>query len=180
MPLTSEEIPWGVAEPCRSWGPLCVPGFGGSRATVIANGDAGPLLATTQYGMGDFIYHGAIQPLIGHGGYDSGLYAYLIFRNAIEWAFDAANLPIVKLSPWRYEYDAAFIVRHDFENIRQVHPFHGKLGLVRTFARHQGRLLLLHGRAPGGNDGRRKDVPLPDCGGPSPITGRRSGRTTAG
>ena len=23
---------------------------------------------------------------------------------------------IVKLSPWRYPYDAAFVVRHDFEN----------------------------------------------------------------
>ena len=37
------------------------------------------------------------------------MYAYLIYRHAIEWAFEAANLPIIKLSPWRYEYDAAFI-----------------------------------------------------------------------
>ena len=36
--------------------------------------------------------------------------------HAIEWAFEAANIPIIKLSPWPYEYDAAFIVRHDFEN----------------------------------------------------------------
>ncbi len=44
------------------------------------------------------------------------MYAYLIYRRAIEWAFEDANLPIVKLSPWRYEYDAGFTIRHDLEN----------------------------------------------------------------
>src|SRR5208282_3081547 len=46
-----------------------------------------------------------------------GMYAYSIFRNAIEWAFQSANLPIPKLSPWPYPYDAAVIFRHDFEAI---------------------------------------------------------------
>ena len=40
-----------------------------------------------------------------------------IYRSAIEWAFEAANLPLIKRSPWPYEYDAAFMVRHDFENL---------------------------------------------------------------
>ena len=44
------------------------------------------------------------------------MYAYLIYRQAIEWAFETLNVPIIKLSPWPYEYNAAFIVRHDFEN----------------------------------------------------------------
>jgi len=40
----------------------------------------------------------------------------LIFRRAIEWAFESALQPVVKLSPWPYQYDAAFMVRHDLEN----------------------------------------------------------------
>src|SRR2546428_9938224 len=44
------------------------------------------------------------------------MYAYVIFRRAIEWAFESANLPLPKLSPWPYPYDAAFMVRHDLEN----------------------------------------------------------------
>ncbi len=44
------------------------------------------------------------------------MYAYVIMRRAIEWAFEASNLPIPKLSPWPYQYDAAFMVRHDLEN----------------------------------------------------------------
>ena len=87
-----------------------------SGSTIIANGDSGPLLTTRQYGKGLFIYHGAMQPLIGHTVYDPSLYAYLIYRYAIEWAFESASIPIIKLSPWQYNYDAAYVVRHDFEN----------------------------------------------------------------
>ena len=46
------------------------------------------------------------------------MYAYGIFRNAIEWAFESANLPIVRVSPWPYQYNAAFVVRHDFEDFQ--------------------------------------------------------------
>ena len=53
---------------------------------------------------------------IGHGGFAPGMYAYVIFRRAIEWAFASANLPVPKLSPWPYPYDAAFMIRHDLEN----------------------------------------------------------------
>jgi len=90
----------------------------GGGATVIATGDAGPLLTVRNHGLGQFIYHGAMQPLIGHGGFDPGIYAYLIYRKAIEWAFESFRLPIVRVSPWPYQYDAAFMVRHDFENIQ--------------------------------------------------------------
>ena len=51
-----------------------------SGTTVIANGDQGPLLATRQYGTGNFIYDGEAQPLIGHGVYDPVMYSYLIYR----------------------------------------------------------------------------------------------------
>ncbi len=83
---------------------------------LIANDASGPLITTKKYGLGQIIYHGAFQPLIGIGGYVSDTYSYLIYRNAIEWAFESANLPIIKVSPWPYEYDAALTIRKDFEN----------------------------------------------------------------
>jgi hypothetical protein len=117
MPLSSEEIPLGASPSHGLHGSHHVFSVSSASDTiVIANGDLGPLLATKSYGQGNFIYHGAAQPLIGHSVYDPSMYAYLIYRRAIEWAFEAHNLPIIKLSPWRYEYNAAFLVRHDFEN----------------------------------------------------------------
>ena len=122
MPLAADEISWGVTPIHQQSGEHYAWQVTTTDpdVTVIANGRQGlnltPILATKRYGAGRFIYHGAFQPLIGHGGFDSGMYAYGIYRNAIEWAFDSANLPIVKLSPWRYAYDAAFVVRHDVEN----------------------------------------------------------------
>ena len=116
MPLTSEDISWGVSPSHTFHGNHYVWQVHTVDATVVADGDNGPLLATKSYGQGQFIYHGAMQPLIGHGGHDSGMYAYGIYRNVIEWAFASADLPIIKLSPWRYPYDAAFMARHDFEH----------------------------------------------------------------
>jgi len=116
LPLTSEEIPLGtttghvVHQDHYAWAVNRI------DADILANGSSGPLLATKGYGSGRFIYYGIMQPLIGLGGSDVGMYSYLILRRAIEWAFESANLPIVKLSPWRYPYDSAFIARHDFEN----------------------------------------------------------------
>ena len=84
-------------------------------ALVIAKGEEFPILTTKGYQRGRFIYYSPFQPLIGHDGYNPSLYAYLIFRNAIEWAFQSSALPIIRLSPWQYQYDAAMIIRHDFE-----------------------------------------------------------------
>jgi len=44
------------------------------------------------------------------------MYAYAIFRKAIEWAFDMNREPVPKLSPWPFQYNAALMVRHDLEN----------------------------------------------------------------
>ncbi|WP_157046190.1 Ig-like domain-containing protein [Geotalea uraniireducens] len=114
-PLTSEEIPWGNSPAHVIHGKHWTWSVVANGATVVANGDSGPLLTVKNYGQGQFIYHGAIQPLIGHGMIDPSMYAYLVYRRAIEWAFESFTLPIVKLSPWRYPYDAALVVRHDFE-----------------------------------------------------------------
>jgi hypothetical protein len=85
-------------------------------ATMLAMGTTYPILFIKPFGKGYFIYISQFQPLISHGGAGPGMYAYLIFRRAIEWAFQSANLPIPKVSPWPYPYDAAFMVRHDLEN----------------------------------------------------------------
>jgi len=116
MPSAADEISWGTSPdhllPASHlvWAVQC------RDAIVLAQGDATPVLCLKPYGQGYFIYHAGIQPLLGHGGYAPGMYAYVIFRKAIEWAFESAKMPIPKLSPWPYAYDSAFMVRHDFEN----------------------------------------------------------------
>jgi hypothetical protein len=117
MPVSPDEISWGVcsshilSEPQKIWGVSA-----DSSTTVAASGDSSPYLTAKQYGSGYFIYHAAFQPLVGHGGNAPGMYAYSIFRKAIEWAFEANVRPVVRLSPWPYPYDAAMMVRHDLEN----------------------------------------------------------------
>ena len=115
-PLNADEIPWRISPTHLLHNVQYAWQINASNATVLANGDAGPLLTVNNYGLGQVIYHGVLQPLIGHGGSDPGLYQYLIYRRAIEWAFESFSLPIVKVSPWPYQYDAALNVRHDFEN----------------------------------------------------------------
>lgn len=121
LPAAAEEISWGTSPSYNT--PTFV--YEGSHdvwrvqaadATVIAQGDAAPYITVKKFGKGYFIYIAAFQPLIGHGGNAPSMYAYVIFRQAIEWAFEAAKLPVAKLSVWPFEYDAAFIVRHDLEN----------------------------------------------------------------
>ncbi len=116
IPLSSDEIPWGKWPNYTSDKNHHVWQVHATDATVLIQEPSEPLLMVKNYGNGQFIYHSVFQPILGHGSYDSGTYNYLIFRNAIEWAFESAKLPIIKLSPWQYQYDAALVVRHDFEN----------------------------------------------------------------
>jgi len=120
MPSSAEETSWGTcadghtySAPHKIWQ---VNTNGDNQAQLLITGDVSPYLAVKQYGNGYFIYHADMQPLIAHGGNGPGMYAYMIFRRAIEWAFESAQRPVVKLSPWPYQYDAAFMVRHDLEN----------------------------------------------------------------
>jgi hypothetical protein len=117
MPAYSEEISWGIS-PSHPF--LAAHDVWQVRAAsgtiVVATGDNSPLLLIKPFGNGYFIYNAAFQPLIGHGGFAPGMYAYMIFRRAIEWAFQSASLPVPRLSPWPYPYDAALMVRHDLEN----------------------------------------------------------------
>lgn len=85
------------------------------NAQVVVNGDTYPLLTVNPFGKGNVIYYAPIDPLISYNGAESGTYAYLFFRRSIEWAFSASALPLIKLSPWPYPYNAAILFRHDFE-----------------------------------------------------------------
>lgn len=84
-------------------------------AVPVAWGDQFPYILVKQYGKGYFIYDAAMDPLLGAGGFGPVMYSYGIFRHAIEWAFQTDNLPVPKLSPWPYAYNAAVIFRHDME-----------------------------------------------------------------
>jgi hypothetical protein len=119
MPTSSESIPWGIyphpnnpLPTSPSWQVQA------GDATVLATDNVYPSLLDKQFGHGHFIYYSPMQPLVGHGGYAPGMYAYVMFRKAIEWAFESSRLPVPKLSPWPYPYDAALTVRHDLENLQ--------------------------------------------------------------
>jgi hypothetical protein len=128
MPAAADEIPWGIyphpGNPTPASSSWQVQAAG---ATVIAQGDVYPCLLDKAFGAGHFIYYAPMQPLLGDSGYSPGMYAYGIFRAAIQWAFDSAKLPVVRLSPWPYPYDAAFVARHDLEDfqseIASILPF---------------------------------------------------------
>lgn len=120
MPLTSDDISWGISPDHPMEGNHYAWQVNATGATVIANGDQGPYLAVTAYGNGNIIYDSAMEPLIGFGGLAPSMYSYGIFRNAIQWAFESANLPLIKLSPWPYSYNSAYMVRHDFEDYQSA------------------------------------------------------------
>jgi hypothetical protein len=126
MPQSSEEISWPAYTRFTGEDPdASQPGLPhmiwqvqANGATVIAQGDDNlAYILVEPYGKGYFIYDAALQPLLGHGGWAPGMYAYSIFRNAIQWAFQTAGLPVVRCSPWPYPYDAAVMFRHDMEAI---------------------------------------------------------------
>ncbi len=117
LPSSSEEVCWGLSPSHPYLPPHLIWQVAASDATVVAQADVSPMLTVKQFGKGYFIYYSPMQPLIGHGGWAPGMYAYMLFRKAIEWAFESANLPVTRLSPWPYPYDSAFMVRHDLENI---------------------------------------------------------------
>ena len=116
LPGWYDEINWGISPDHNYTNAHDIWQITASDATVVAQGDVYPYLTVKQYGKGYFIYETSFNPILAHGGFGPGMYAYKILRNAVEWAFSAQNMPIPKLSPWPYQYDAAFIMRHDLED----------------------------------------------------------------
>ena len=116
MPSSSDEINWGISPAHIFLAPHDLWKVQAADATVVAQGDSYPYITVKQYGKGYIIYDAAFDPLVGNGGFAPGMYAYVIVRKAVEWAFESAKLPVAKLSPWPYPYDAAFMIRHDLED----------------------------------------------------------------
>ncbi len=116
MPSSSEEINWGISPTHIFLAPHDLWQVQVSDATLVAQGNNFPYITVKQYGKGYIIYDAAFNPLVGNGGFAPGMYAYVIVRKAVEWAFESARLPVPKLSPWPYQYDAAFTIRHDLED----------------------------------------------------------------
>ncbi len=131
MPEAANKAFWGTYPHTHPYPQSLVWNVESSNATVLAEGNFNPLLLERAYGGGRFIYYAPMQPLIGHGGWSPGMYAYLIFRNAIDWAFEAARQTVVRVSPWPYAYDAAFMVRHDLENYQDA------IANIENFARFE-------------------------------------------
>ena len=116
MPETDDDISWGT-DPNHTrilayefWL------FDHTTSTLLLGTDEANLMTVQQYGNGYIIYFGMFQPLIGNGAWSPGNFAYSIFRHSIEWAFQNNQVPLAKLSPWPFAYDAAFTCRHDLEN----------------------------------------------------------------
>ena len=118
MPAAAEEVNFGVSPAHEYLNSHLIWRVMATNATVLARGNAFPCLVIKPYGKGWFIYYAPMQPLIGHGGWSPSMYVYGIFRSAIAWAFEEARLPVPRLSPWPYAYDAAFMIRHDLENYK--------------------------------------------------------------
>jgi len=123
LPSSSEEIPYGVAtDPSQphnngqAQAPHDLWQVTNITATVLAQAGATPFLTIRQYGKGYFIYYAPMQPLLGNGGWAPTMYSYLTIRRAIEWAFEQSVMPVAKISPWPFQYDAAYMVRHDLES----------------------------------------------------------------
>ena len=154
LPFSADETFWGSTSPHATGQPQVyhmVWQVQPSDATVVAMGDNYPFISVKPYGKGYFIYIAAMQPIIGHGGWSPGMYAYMIFHKAIEWAFTSANLPVNRLSPWPYQYDSGLMVRHDLEDYADEISNINFSAQYRSIIGPEGRILFLHRNVPGGN-----------------------------
>jgi hypothetical protein len=131
-----------------------------------------PLIACKNYGKGFFIYHSELASLAGWGGFSVDTFTYTFFRNAIEWAFEASGIPLIRLAPWQYPKKAAFIIRTDcdegispimdYVSIDKANGVHGGYYVVTntvadpnllTIAETQGAIIGSHNTYHTGPDG---------------------------
>jgi hypothetical protein len=84
-------------------------------ANVLMTTDGKVMLAEKQYLNGMFIYNSELTPLASYSLYSPVAYEYKIIKQTIELAFKTQNIPLAKLSAWPYQYDSAFIIRHDMD-----------------------------------------------------------------
>ena len=92
-------------------------------AQVLMTIDGNVMLAIKPYSNGMFIYHSELAPLASYSIFTPVAYEYMFFKQAIEWAFENQHVPLTKLSPWPYQYNSAFIMRHDMDISYQSVPW---------------------------------------------------------
>jgi len=85
----------------------------GATTLAVIEGSNSPFIAINAYSKGWFVYEAELSPLAGWGQANAILYEYPFFRKAIEWAFEAQGLPLIRVSAWPYPSQAAFTLRHD-------------------------------------------------------------------
>ena len=116
MASAAEEIPWGISPEHAFLAAHGAWQVQASNATVLAQGDVYPYLLTKSFGKGQFIYHAAMQPLLGYNGFAPNMHSYLIFRSYRMGVRIRQAARAQGISPWPYAYDAAFMLRRDLEN----------------------------------------------------------------
>jgi hypothetical protein len=84
-------------------------------AQVLMTIDDNVMLAVKQSSSGVYIYHSELAPLASYSVFSPLTYEYMIFRQAVEWAFENCGVPLARLSAWPYQYNSAFVVRHDMD-----------------------------------------------------------------
>jgi len=99
----------GSAPSHPAWSAFCTT----ATPLAIIEGINSPLIATKNYGNGWCIYHAELSPLAGWGEGNVVLLEYGFLRKAIEWAFEAQKLPLIRVAAWPYPFQAAFVLRHD-------------------------------------------------------------------
>lgn len=101
-----------ATEPHLAWATKTTPT---NPATVLITTDGEVMLAIKQYLKGMFIFNSELTPLAGYSLYSPVAYEYKIIKQTVELAFKNQNVPLAKLSAWPYQYDSAFIIRHDMD-----------------------------------------------------------------
>lgn len=84
-------------------------------AQVLMTINGNIMLAIRNASKGMYIYHSELAPLASFDLYSPVAYEYTFFKEAVQWAFENSQVPLARLSPWPYQYNSAFIVRHDMD-----------------------------------------------------------------
>ena len=106
LPLSAKSIGWTHPE---HW----IESVTSEGARVLLESTGYILLAIQPLGRGRIIYHSEFCPLAGYSGYVVDNLEYSFFRSAVDEAYRAMNLPLVRLATWPYPSVAAFKTRHD-------------------------------------------------------------------
>lgn len=115
LPLTDHTLPAlerSQTSPHYAWSARTTTS---NPATVLMTINNNIMLSIRNASRGLYIYHSELAPLASYDLYSPVAYEYTFFKEAVQWAFENNQVPLVRLSPWPYQYNSAFIVRHDMD-----------------------------------------------------------------